>query len=320
MSSSELLRIEDLSAAWDGNPVLHQVSLETRAGEFLVLMGPNGSGKTTFLRCLAGLEAPTSGRIWLDGERIDQLPTHRRGIGMLFQEPALFPQRSVYENIAYGLELQRLDGKEIEGRIERLLQMLHLGALADRAPQALSGGERQRVALARSLAPRPRLLLLDEPFASVDPQIRTELRSDFRRALGSFDMTTIHVTHDREEGLFLGDRVVLIDHGSIVQRGTPREVYDHPKGPEIARFLGYNVLRDRGQIIGVHPKDMILSKEAPGVEVEIVASGSGGTDQIVHLRTAGNERIEVRRSLSEPDLGTGTKVYATWSRELRWDE
>ena len=224
-SSSGGLEVRGLSAAWGGVPVLRSISLDVAAGEYFVLLGPNGSGKTTLLRCLVGLERPTSGTVRLGGTDLTERPPHRRGIGLMFQDPSLFAHRTVYENIAYAPLLQRRARPEIDEEVGRLVALLRLDGFEDRDPATLSGGERQRVALARTLAARPRLVLLDEPFASIDPELKAELRGEFRRVLGALGTAAIHVTHDREEGLFLGDRVGLLFSGALESVGPPTEVY-----------------------------------------------------------------------------------------------
>ena len=224
----EGLLVSGLAASWDRRPVLSEIGFGVAKGEFVTLMGPNGSGKTTLLRALVGLEPIDSGDIQLNGRRLNGVPTHRRGIGLLFQEPTLLPRRTVRENVAFGPEVQGLRANEVDARVDEMLALLHLGPLAERPSHALSGGERQRVALARTLAARPSLVLLDEPFASVDPEIRADLRAEFRAVLRSQGISVIHVTHDRDEGLFLGDRVLLLVEGRLVQGGPPEEVFHHP--------------------------------------------------------------------------------------------
>jgi ABC-type Fe3+/spermidine/putrescine transport system ATPase subunit len=214
-NSEPVLRVESLSAAWGSLQVLDGLSFTVDPGELLVLLGPNGSGKSTLLRCLAGLERPSSGRIWVDGVEVSARPAHRRGIVLMFQDAALFPHRTVYENIAYAPLLQHRPRAEVEEEVGRQVGLLGLAGLEDRAPDHLSGGERQRVALARTLAARPWMVLLDEPFASIDPEVKAGLRADFRQALRRAGTAAIHVTHDRPEGLFLGDRVGLLFEGHL---------------------------------------------------------------------------------------------------------
>jgi ABC-type Fe3+/spermidine/putrescine transport system ATPase subunit len=315
-SSEPLLEVRGLSAAWNGRPVLTDVSLEVHDGEFVVLMGPNGSGKTTLLRCLAGFEPPTRGEIRLAGRSIVHLPTHRRGIGMLFQEPALFPRRNVWENIAYGLEVARRPPEEVARRVGELLRLLHLEGLEARESSELSGGERQRVALARTLAPGPSLVLLDEPFASIDAGIRAEMRAEFRRVLARLGVAAIHVTHDREEGLFLGDRVVLLYEGRLLQVGTPHEVFQRPASVDAARFLGYNIVSEGGRPVAVHPRDVVVRPGGEGPNAEVEACGIVGDEHALVLKLPNGERIEARTrgELSPPPVGS--RVSLAWARSI----
>lgn len=316
MSSSERLTVRGLTAAWGEVPVLRGISLDLGPGEFLVLMGPNGSGKTTLLRCLAGLEPTTGGTIAIDGAPIDRLPTHRRGIGLLSQDPALFPRRTVFENIAYGPQVAGVPSGEVEERVHGLIDLLHLGRLEDRPADQVSGGERQRVALARTLAARPRLLLLDEPFAAVDMEIKAELRSEFRDVLRAMSVTTIHVTHDREEAFFLGDRVAVMRDGRVVQDGRPREVQDAPADADVARFLGYNVLSAPSGGIAVHPDDVELIVGGRGARV--VAVGPSGRSSVAHLKLESGERWVVHIGPSFPSVAPGDSVGLRWTREVRF--
>ncbi len=318
MSSSEpLLAVEGLSAAWGSTPVLRSVSLGVGAREYFVLLGPNGSGKSTLLRCLCGLETPTAGRVLLAGSDVTRLPTHRRGIGLMFQEPALFAHRTVYENVAYGPLLQRRSPAEVRETVGAMVELLHLGGFEDRRATALSGGERQRVALARTLAARPRLVLLDEPFASIDPERKQELRTDFRRALTALGIAAIHVTHDREEGLFLADRLGLLFDGRLVEVGRPSEVYSRPRTERSARFLGYNIFRRGNRVEAVLPVDLRLGPEdGPGESLTVDAVGSVGSERLVVLRSDGGDRLESRGPPGPPELAPGDRVRGTWDRSV----
>jgi len=316
-SSDDLLSVERLSAAWGPTPVLRAVSLEVAVGEYFVLLGPNGSGKTTLLRCLAGLERPTAGAVRLAGEDVTVRATHRRGIGLMFQEPALFAHRSVYENIAYAPLLQRQPRPALEEVVGRLVDLLRLNGFEDRRPEALSGGERQRVALARTIAARPRLVLLDEPFASIDPELKQELRTDFRRALRAFGIAAIHVTHDREEGLFLADRLGLLFDGRLETVGLPRAVFERPRSAQSARFLGYNVFREPSGSVAVDPRDLELSMNGgEGLSLSVDAAGPVGRDSVVVLRTADGQRVEARLPVLPAGLVPGRTVWGRWSRSV----
>jgi len=316
-SSSPLLEVEGLSAAWDGTPVLRSVSFTVAPGEFLVLLGPNGSGKTTLLRCIAGLEQPSAGTVRLAGADLEGVPPFRRGIGLMFQEPALFPHRTVYENIAYAPFLQRRLRSEVEREVDGLVDLLHLSGFEDRRPDQLSGGERQRVALARTLAARPRLVLLDEPFASIDVELKAELHAEFRRALRAFGTAAIHVTHDREEGLFLGDRVGLLFDGSLETVGPPSEVFDRPRTVRAARFLGYNVLVVPTGPEAVRAEDLHMGPAGTGrIEGTVVVAGTTGREILVIVRTDEGARLELRSPGPAAPVAAGTRVSLQWDRSI----
>jgi thiamine transport system ATP-binding protein len=316
-SSEPILRVESLSAAWEGVPVLDRISFDVRPGELFVLLGPNGSGKSTLLRCVAGLEAPTAGRVVLDGREVTRVPTHRRGIGMMFQDPALFPHRTVFENIAYAPALQRRPRAEIDEEVGRQIDLVGLAGFEDRAPDQLSGGERQRVALARTLAARPRLVLLDEPFASIDPELKGELRADFRRALRTAGTSAVHVTHDRPEGLFLGDRVGLLFDGGLERVAAPAELFANPGSARAARFLGYNVFEAEGRSVAVDPRDLRLSMDAVGaVMLTVVAAGTTGGERLVILRTPEGRRVEARGPDDGPLPTPGDRLRGSWTKAV----
>jgi ABC-type Fe3+/spermidine/putrescine transport system ATPase subunit len=316
-SFDPLLEVDRLSAAWDGVPVLRSISFAVHPGEFLVLLGPNGSGKTTLLRCLAGLERPTAGRVRMDGVDLTDRPPHARGVGLMFQEPALFPHRSVFENIAYAPMVQRRPRAEVDREVARVVDLLRLSGFEDRRPDQLSGGERQRVALARTLAARPKLVLLDEPFASIDVGVKADLHAEFRRALAASGAAAIHVTHDREEGLFLGDRVGLLFEGELETLGTPREVFENPRTARAARFLGYNVLSGAAGPVAVHPTDLGWTPGATGgVMAAVVADGTRGRDRLVVLRTEDGDRVELVTGVDSGPFVPGERGSLHWERSV----
>jgi ABC-type Fe3+/spermidine/putrescine transport system ATPase subunit len=315
-ASRPVLRVEALSSAWGDAPVLRTVSLEVREREYFVLLGPNGSGKTTLLRLLAGLEVPTAGRIELDGIDLAGRPPHRRGIGLMFQDPALFPHRSVYENIAYAPLLKRRPARELSEEVGRLVHLLRLEGFEDRAPDTLSGGERQRVALARTLAARPRLVLLDEPFASIDVELKAALEAEFREVLRTLGTAAIHVTHDRAEGMFLADRMGLLFEGRLEAVGTAEDVYGAPRSARAARFLGFNVLRRGTEREAVHPNDLRLDPSGPGVPMVVTAVGPADRDWVAILTGPDGDRFEARGTGDRVPLRPGDRGFARWDRSV----
>ena len=217
---------------------VQDVNLEIQKGELVTLLGPSGCGKTTTLRMIAGFEFPTEGRISLDGLEINSLPPHKREMSMVFQSYALFPHLTVFENIAYGLNVQRLSKKTIAERVGRVLELVHLEGYGDRAPGQLSGGQQQRVALARALVMEPKVLLMDEPLSNLDAKLREEMRTEIRRIQKELNITSVYVTHDQIEAMTLSDRIMVMNLGVIEQTGTPVEIYRYPNSRFVANFIG----------------------------------------------------------------------------------
>ncbi len=237
MSESHLV-IDHVSKSFGSNQVVHDASLAVEQGEFVSFLGPSGCGKTTILRMVAGFEIPTTGRIVIDGKDVTNLKPNRRNIGMVFQSYALFPNMTVAGNIGFGLKVAGASSAEVAARVKETLAMIKLPQLEDRYPWQLSGGQQQRVALARALAPRPSVLLLDEPLSALDAKIRVSLREEIRSIQQSLGITTIFVTHDQEEALSMSDRVMVMNTGRIEQTGTPFEVYNRPATRFVASFVG----------------------------------------------------------------------------------
>ena len=233
-----LLEVDQITKRYGDLPVLRDVSMSAAPGEIACLLGPSGCGKSTLLRVIAGLETDYAGTVRFNGQPIDQVPPHRRGFGLMFQEWALFPHRNVAQNIAFGLRMQRLPRAEIEQRVADMLDLVGLPGYGRRTIFELSGGERQRVALARALAPQPRLLMLDEPLGALDRTLRERLTEELRSIIKRVGLTSIYVTHDQVEAFTVADRVLVMNRGEIVQDGTPADVYRHPQSPFVARFLG----------------------------------------------------------------------------------
>ncbi|MCL4247600.1 MAG: ABC transporter ATP-binding protein [Anaerolineae bacterium] len=238
-----MLSIRSLAFAIPGRTILHDIDLEIARGEIVALIGPSGSGKSTLLRLIAGLERPSSGDILLDGESLAGVPPHARNIGLMFQDYALFPHLNVTQNILFGLKMHGLPRADRHKRLDELLALVNLRGFERRRVTHLSGGEQQRVALARSLAPQPRLLMLDEPLGALDAALRQRLLGDLKAILRSLQLTTLYVTHDQAEAFDIADRIAVINAGRIEQIGTPEAIYRHPRTVFIARFLGFtNIL------------------------------------------------------------------------------
>ncbi|KAB6716455.1 MULTISPECIES: ABC transporter ATP-binding protein [Roseobacteraceae] len=232
------LTLKNITKSFGPNTVVRDFDLNVASGEFVSFLGPSGCGKTTVLRMIAGFETPSSGSIHVGGMDVTALPASRRKIGMVFQAYALFPNMSVRDNVAFGLKIAGMPRAEIDTRVAEMLDLISLGSLADRYPYQMSGGQQQRVALARALAPRPNLLLLDEPLSALDAQIRTSLRDDIRRIQQELGITTVFVTHDQEEALSISDRVVVMHKGRADQIGTPAQIYNRPTTRFVADFVG----------------------------------------------------------------------------------
>ena len=235
--------VQQLHKRYAGTPVFENIDCQIERGEFVTLLGPSGCGKSTLLRCIAGLTPVDGGRILLDGQDIVPLSPQKRGIGMVFQSYALFPNMTVEQNVAFGLRMQKVKADESQARVREVLALVELGSFAGRYPHQLSGGQCQRVALARSLVTRPRLLLLDEPLSALDARIRKHLREQIRAIQRELGLTTIFVTHDQEEALTMSDRIFLMNQGRIVQSGDAETLYTAPVDLFAAGFIGnYNLL------------------------------------------------------------------------------
>lgn len=239
-----MLEVANLTVRFGEETALDGVDLTVVDGEILAVLGPSGSGKTTLLRVIAGLQAPDSGSLSWDGQRLDTIAAHERGFGLMFQDYALFPHRTVEGNVAFGLQMASLPADRIQERVAVVLDWVGLPGYQDRSVGNLSGGEQQRVALARALAPAPRMLMLDEPVGSLDRGMRERLVGELRHLFVERRITTLYVTHDQEEAFGLADRIVIMKDGTVAQEGTPEQVWHQPADEWIARFLGFDNIID----------------------------------------------------------------------------
>ena len=325
------IRVEKVSKRFGRVEALKGVDLEVRDQEFLVLLGPSGCGKTTLLRIVAGLEAPTSGEVYIGERRVTHLPPRLRGIAMVFQNYAIFPHLTVYENVAFGLRMKRRPEEEIRRKVGEVAALLHIEELLDRYPAQLSGGQRQRVAVARALAVEPEVLLMDEPLSNLDALLRLEMRAELKRLLKETRTTTLYVTHDQVEAMSLADRIAVMRQGEIVQLGTPTEIYHAPADTFVGGFIGnppMNFLRAgalggrvvlegfavpspvEGEVLlGVRPEDLRVSKEQ--------AEGAFRARVLVveplgpHLQLTLEREGETFRALADPDFSVafGEEVW-----------
>ncbi|MBG29306.1 MAG: spermidine/putrescine ABC transporter ATP-binding protein [Opitutae bacterium] len=252
--------VKELVKKFGDTVALNAIDLAIEPGELFFLLGPSGCGKTTLLRSIAGFYVPDSGTIHFDEEDVTSLEPHRRNTGMMFQSYALWPHKSVHDNVAFGLEQQKLQSGEISKRVEEALELVQMKSYAERKPNALSGGQQQRVALARALVVRPRCLLLDEPLSNLDAKLRLEMRTEIRRICKEFNLTTIYVTHDQKEALSIADRMAVLDQGNILQIDSPTEMYKRPLNRFVANFIGEtNFLK--GKVVSTAAGNAVVDTE-----------------------------------------------------------
>ena len=349
MSKDVVLRAVDIWKRFGEVEALKGVSLEVYRGELLVLLGPSGSGKSTLLRIIAGLEYPTSGKIYIDGEDITTLPPYKRDTSMIFQHLALFPHMTVYDNVAYGLKIRNVPKDEIDRRVDEVLELVRIKHLKERKVTQLSGGQQQRVAIARSLILHPKILLLDEPLGALDLKLRKELHIELRRIHQEVGNTWIFVTHDQEEALTLADRIGVMNEGRIIQIGDKWDVYEQPKTKFVAEFIGetnifecrvlesyedrivaewkglrIGIRNDRGVrpgeniYLSVRPEYIGLSKDKPveagynvfhGLIVDEVFRGSY---VMYSIRLDNGETVKVTVLSKDAEYDPGDDIYLYW--------
>jgi thiamine transport system ATP-binding protein len=300
-----MLEVEGIDVVFGRTRAVAAASLTVAAGEVVTVLGPSGCGKSTLLRVIAGLHRPDAGRVVLDGVELTGVPAHRRGIGLMFQEHALFPQRDVAGNVAFGLRMRGVGERERAPRVARLLELVGLPGYERRAVETLSGGERQRVALARALAPEPRVLLLDEPLASLDRPLRDRLKDELGRVFDELGLMIVYVTHDRDEALALGDRVAVMRDGSIVQCAPPDALWASPVDTEVALFLGIGRLVG-GQI--VRPEAVAVRRSVSGNAAVESARRDGPTVMLRLRLDTGAVLDALAVGLDHPRVGERVEV------------
>ena len=308
-----MLRLEQVTVTYDTFTAVHPLDLEVADGEIVCVLGPSGSGKSSLLRAVAGLEPDATGRVSWDGTDLTRVPPHRRGFGLMFQDHALFPHRDVRGNVAFGLRMQRLPRPEIDVRTRDALALVGMTGFEHRRINELSGGEQQRVALARALAAAPRLLMLDEPLGALDRALRERLVTELRALFVRLGLTSLFVTHDHDEAFALADRLVVMHEGRIEQVGSPTDVWERPASAFVARFLGWNVTRAFGDpLVAVRTNGLRVS-DGPGVAGVVTARIFRREHHLLDVRLdgPGDEVVQVEVPLDHtgaPDVGARVTV------------
>lgn len=314
-SGGVLLEVRGIAKRFGSFDVLKNISLNIASGEFLTLLGESGSGKTTLLRLIAGFEQPSAGEIWMNGERLDALPPHRRRVNTVFQNYALFPHLNARENVAYGLRVKNVPPNEISCRVEEALRMVKMQDFAGVRPSKLSGGQQQRVALARALINRPQLLLLDEPLSALDANLRKQMQSELKLLQREIGITFLFVTHDQEEAMALSDRIALLRDGALEQIASPREIYVRPATAYTAQFIGQTNLL-RGEIRGsiatcgslrwpVEENDGPVLFSLRPESIRICADGRRQNSEVKFRATVRQQMYTGSSELLEVDCGNG---------------
>ena len=320
VSTRVLLSVRSVAKRFGSNVVLRNISLDVAEGEFLSILGESGSGKTTLLRLIAGFERCDSGEIWMTGERLDPLPPYKRQVNTVFQSYALFPHLSVFDNVAYGLRVQKAPAIEVKGRVEQALAMVKMSSFANASPEKISGGQQQRVALARALVNRPKLLLLDEPLSALDANLRRQMHVELKVLQREIGIAFVFVTHDQEEAMTMSDRIALLRSGELEQVATPREIYARPATAYTAQFIGQtNLLHahvtagiaecaglrwstsepDGPTTFSVRPESIVAASGASSnglvrFHATVLSQLFQGAAQLLQVETASGYRLNVR--------------------------
>lgn len=329
------LKIRDAVKRYGDNEVVKGLSVDVRPGEFFTLLGPSGCGKTTLLRMIIGFNSIEGGTFEVDGVLVNNIPIHKRNMGMVFQNYAVFPHMSVKDNVAYGLKNQKLPKSEIEKKVDDILEVVQITELKDRLPDKLSGGQQQRVALARAIVTYPDILLMDEPLSNLDAKLRVDMRLAIKEIQKQIDITTIYVTHDQEEALAVSDRIAVMNEGVIQQIGSPEDVYKRPVNTFVANFIGttnffnctynegvitynnykfvvdnLNVKDNDEVIVSVRPQEFIIAKDKEGIKGTIRTSSFLGLNTHYFIELENKEEVEViDSSMDAKVLEDNTEVY-----------
>ncbi|MCD8082716.1 MAG: ABC transporter ATP-binding protein [Clostridiales bacterium] len=343
-----IVRIENVCKDYGENRVVRSLSMDIRKGEFLTMLGPSGCGKTTTLRMIAGFEQPTSGKIYIEDTEIHGKKPYQREVNTVFQNYALFPHMTIFDNVAFGLSIRKTPKEEIRKRVLEMLELVQLTGYENRKPDQLSGGQKQRVAIARALINRPKVLLLDEPLGALDLKLRKQMQFELKRLQKRLGITFVYVTHDQEEALTMSDRIAVLSKGILEQLDCPKNIYDHPASRFVADFIGESnlfygtvqakrgnevvVMLETGTVtalsddvrmgeivdISVRPENLLMSPEptpgfyCPGIIKEYVFVGN--VQKVIIMLPSGKE-VRVNQSAKIPELAVGTNVFLYWEKE-----
>ena len=316
------LKLDNVKKSFGKTDVIHGVSIDIKDGEFIVIVGPSGCGKSTLLRMVAGLETVTSGEVQIGGNRVNEVEPMDRDIAMVFQNYALYPHMTVFDNMAYGLKIANVPKAEITDRVQTAAKLLQLEPYLQRKPRALSGGQRQRVAMGRAIVRKPAVFLFDEPLSNLDAKLRVQMRLEIKALQRELGVTSLYVTHDQVEAMTLADRMIVMNAGVADQIGAPLDVYANPTTEFVAGFIGSpptnfidaTLVGGQAGRIGVRPEHMSLSDT--GVLAATVGySEALGAETLVHLRVAGGSQITVRQDAGLPIPNEGESRHLSWSDE-----
>ncbi|WP_317344247.1 ABC transporter ATP-binding protein [Faecalimonas umbilicata] len=312
----EKLIIENLTKKFSKNEGVENINLRVKEHELLTLLGPSGCGKTTILRAIGGFNQIDSGRILLDGKEIQDLQPEKRPTGMVFQSYNLWPHMTIYENMAFGMQIRKCPKEQIKKEIQKMLELVRMDGSEKKYPSQLSGGQQQRIAIARALVLKPSLLLLDEPFSALDAKIRGQMREELKRIQREAGLTVMFVTHDQEEAMAISDRIAVMRQGHMEQVGKPEEIYDHPKTRFVAEFIGeMNFIEENGSVFAVRPEDVTLQHDQNG-KYEILQMMSLGHYTQAIVKKSEKEMLKVFLEKDQAKgFETGNRVSCIFDRQ-----
>lgn len=313
---TEKLIISGLTKKFSKNEGIENINISVKEKELLTLLGPSGCGKTTLMRAIGGFNKIDTGKIVLDGREIQDLPPEQRPTGMVFQSYNLWPHMTVFENMAFGLQIRNYPKNQMKEEIQAMLKLVRMDGSEKKYPSQLSGGQQQRIAIARSLALKPSLLLLDEPFSALDAKIWGQMREELKRIQREAGLTVIFVTHDQEEAMAISDRIAIMKSGSIEQIGNPDEIYENPKTRFVAEFIGeMNFIQENGQEIAVRPEDISMTKDSKGIYRILELMSLGHFTQAIVRRADGQEiKVFMEKDVAR-NFHTGDPVNCTCQRK-----